>query len=653
MEEHPELKKLVKQAIAGERQSLDELARIVEPRLQSYFYRTLLDKELTDDLVQEVLLEMVKSLCKLVKPDSFWPWLFKVASNKLKHFYRISRKHSELRFSTIGDYLLDTILNEGAETADSGMIKREICDMIFDVMGHLSVRHRSVVNLRCFEDMSFAEISKAVGCSETVARVSFFNAKHKLRKEMNRRGMSKESLLMVLILFGKLTAPSRAAASTLTVSANAVGAAGIASIVKSNIGKISTSAAVLAVCIFGLSYSAMKMPGRDDVSSVSFTVQGIGPASTLSSSSESIDKSGPNFVSKGAYDTLLHFPEGVDGPMLRRDQRWLNLDRTGKACSWLQDGNANYYYGSVENIVYTTNEPLSVLVLPTDEPEFAEFLLSQCDMPDGLDYYRDPKTGLMTKCVDNRVSSVVDFKTTYRYNSLKRKAFAYDWDETVEIVDDRDQMHKRGWTWFRIQGVIGDKKVEGRGRTPFAYSAMTEHRPWLELKIGNDITILDTVDGSYVLDGSGQVIGKYPSGSFFAGLAKPWMGMRAYDVVRRDAARKRIEFDCRSSMSRGQVVLIESRDYSHTSVTCNIDMVKGIVDRIILKSMGGAKNVTGNLAFSYLQEIELSDSEFKEPDEINSDMPVSDDIGIGWLMCLAEENYDLNEGVKVVAFNNR
>ena len=82
-------------------------------------------------------------------------------------------------------------------------------------------------------------------------------------------------------------------------------------------------------------------------------------------------------------------------------------------------------------------------------------------------------------------------------------------------------------------------------------------------------------------------------------------------------------------------------------------MVKGIVDRIILKSMGGAKNVTGNLAFSYLQEIELSDSEFKEPDEINSDMPVSDDIGIGWLMCLAEENYDLNEGVKVVAFNNR
>lgn len=129
MAEHPELSSLVDQARSGKRESLDELARLAEPRLRSYFYRTLLDKNLTDDLVQEVLLEMIKSISKLKKPESFWPWLLTVASNKLKNYFRSTKRMPHSRFSTIEDYLLDNVVNDNSEPADSLLIKRELSEL--------------------------------------------------------------------------------------------------------------------------------------------------------------------------------------------------------------------------------------------------------------------------------------------------------------------------------------------------------------------------------------------------------------------------------------------------------------------------------------------------------------------------------------------
>jgi hypothetical protein len=152
------------------------------------------------------------------------------------------------------------------------------------------------------------------------------------------------------------------------------------------------------------------------------------------------------------------------------------------------------------------------------------------------------------------------------------------------VVDNRDAMHKRGWTYFTISGQINGKKVRGTGRIPFVYAASQQHWPWIRVRIGGE----EFIDKD------------------FTGLGRPWMGLHTIDIVRRDAAEKQIPFEIRlrGVKSKGQVML----DKGTYKSIYTIDMEKDVVERIIYT---GEKK--GELVFDYLQEISDVTSEFASP----------------------------------------
>jgi DNA-directed RNA polymerase specialized sigma24 family protein len=65
---------LVERAQQGDRLSLNKLAEIARERLRTYVYRLTQKDDLTQEIVQESLLEMCKILGKLQNTDRFWPW---------------------------------------------------------------------------------------------------------------------------------------------------------------------------------------------------------------------------------------------------------------------------------------------------------------------------------------------------------------------------------------------------------------------------------------------------------------------------------------------------------------------------------------------------------------------------------------------------
>ena len=80
--------RLVEQAQHGDRDSMDRLAEIARKRLGEHVYRITLQANLTQDIVQESMLEMFKVLGKLRQVDKFWPWLYGIAFNKIRHHNR-------------------------------------------------------------------------------------------------------------------------------------------------------------------------------------------------------------------------------------------------------------------------------------------------------------------------------------------------------------------------------------------------------------------------------------------------------------------------------------------------------------------------------------------------------------------------------------
>jgi len=630
---------LVKLAQQGHDESVAMLARKAEGRLRAYVFRVTMDYELTEDLSQEALLQMVKSLDGLKNAESFWPWMYRVAQSKIQQYYKTKKKAALVSETAFYQDLLTYHGDYQKTEGFARLVNEDLSKKVMAAMKQIKQQYRAVLSLRCFEDLTYSDIAVTMQCSEVRARVLFYRAKQALKKELGHQGLSKSLLLISLGLFGRLTAPAEGGTSAITVTA-ATTQVGLTAAALATAGSklgISTltAVAVIIASVVGVLLRPKEAPpkpplkSRADVKSLHFTTQ------LLDNSPEARGS-----LSKGAYEQWLYFPDGIDGPSFMRMQRW-DPQQQNKLCAWLENEQANYYFDSGTNIIHITNcrvcwSNLRVRRLATDSEEFLEFL-SEVENNKGIgNYVRDPNTGLLMSFVDYRFNNAPDFKTEYLYNSFGPELFKYDWPANIPVSDDRDQMHKRGWTYFKINGITGEKEIAGRGCIPFVYNTIKEHPAWLNLKIGNDLEIADCSRGAY-LKLSGRIIATYESGTFFKGLARPWMGMHAANIVRRDAAEQRIWFQSEWAPNETDVFIVisDEEQQNQTDLIYTIDMENDIIKTITFDVNSQAR---GSLIFSYMQNIDRPVGEFSEPVIPTGSQPLAQSPGIKWLISLAQGN---------------
>ena len=214
----------VRHAQLGDPKSMDRLAEAARQRLYAYIYRLTLNHDLTQDLLQETLVKMVEHIKDLERPERFWCWLFRTALGTVQHYYRDRAREEAVAFSTLSRERLSEYLSTDHEDGLNYVMRKELSETIVDAMARLRLTYRSVLTLRCFDQMSYADIAEMMGCKELRARVLFFRAKHSLSRQLHRRGFGKGLLLTALGLFGVLTAPAdSASAGTVTAASLHVG----------------------------------------------------------------------------------------------------------------------------------------------------------------------------------------------------------------------------------------------------------------------------------------------------------------------------------------------------------------------------------------------------------------------------------------------
>jgi hypothetical protein len=207
--------------------------------------------------------------------------------------------------------------------------------------------------------------------------------------------------------------------------------------------------------------------------------------------------------------------------------------------------------------------------------------------------------------LDNRFYNAQNFRTAIAYNNLNEVsfgAFRHQWPDNTPIVDERDEMHKRGWTCFEISGTVNGEDVHGIGRIPFIYDKLAAYPPALSLNIGNTlhkISITDVPSGAKLII-NGEPVGLYAGGSFFKGLVRPWMGMHTLDLVRRDAAEKRIWFKIRQlgsgAIEKTELSLLGTEDGSQTKIIYVINMERDIIEKMEFWS---GESLCGSLSFEF------------------------------------------------------
>jgi len=610
MDEH-RIEELVGLAQLGRQQARETLSRKGQSKVYAFIFRATLDKDLTEELTQETLLEMVRAIDDLKDAGNFWSWLYSIAYRKIQQYYRDKQKKAAISASVFYDDFLSQHPDKHQDEGLRNLLKKELSQTVLASMSVIKREYRSVLSLRCYENMPYDRLAAVMGCTPTRARVLFYRAKGALKAELLQRGISGSLMVMCLELFGGITTPEKEASGPVTIAASAtkVGLSGAI------LGAVTTKLGVSIVTLLAIAgtlggYKALSsgktLPEKNEVKSFSYTVL----------EENHTPKALNDSLAGGAFEQFYYLPEGVDGPIFMRMQRW-DSRRLHQLCAWLQNGEGNHYYSLAENTVYLNNyrlcmSDLSVRRLPTDSPEFISFIEKVQGKKEDINYTRDSGKGLVVKAVDRRFPQSPLFETSYRYNSCTRRMFDYKWSDYIKKVDLRDKMHKRGWTYFRITGWVAQRKVSGYGRIPFVYDAYQQNLPWLKLKIGEDLQCVDSDNGARVLDSVGNVIVEYPAESFFKGLARPWMGMHSVDIVRRDAAHKKIWFDI-SVTDEGEgvrVVFHKRLGSEKIELIYEIDLNTDIINSIEFRVDGRR---IGKLRFEYLQEIAGAEDDFAAP----------------------------------------
>jgi RNA polymerase sigma-70 factor (ECF subfamily) len=209
----------VRRAQLGDQQAASRLAETARQRLYAYIYRLTLNHDLAQDLLQETLLKMVENIKDLEHPERFWCWLFRTALGNVQHHYRDLARERAIEFSALSRQRLSDYLAEDHSDGLNHAIRQELSEAVVHAIGQLRLTYRNVLLLRCYEQMSYAEIADQIGCKELRARVLFFRAKRSLSRHLTRRGFGKGFLLTGLGLFGLLTAPVDAAPAAGTITA--------------------------------------------------------------------------------------------------------------------------------------------------------------------------------------------------------------------------------------------------------------------------------------------------------------------------------------------------------------------------------------------------------------------------------------------------
>jgi hypothetical protein len=511
---------------------------------------------------------------------------------------------------------------EEREQGLEDLVGEELKQIVSGAMQKLRTRHKAVLVMRCYDSMSYAEIAESMGCNEFSIRMLFVRAKKALQKELLRNGFGRGSLLAALIVFGKMTASSKAAAAQLTVPAAAlkVGlAASVAGLATSTTGVVSLAAAG-ALTVGTLAVNSAPTPPVDTPATVSRTMfRAVSPYATSSTAHEQF---------------WYYFREGHDGPMVLRAQA-----KTGGA-RVLQNDQGNYSYQG--NTVYLNNyhmwlDDLSVLKLPTDSPEMRGYLAQVEGIRNDIQPVSVGKgrglLAIVERKTEDAEANVAEPWTISSSNVLDSDYFENDWPADTKVVDNRDIMHQRGWTFFRVRGNVRGQTITGVGRIPFVYAAARSHSPWLRLKIGDVFVIVDSGTMTALQDGQGTVLGRYPRGNFFKGLSRPWMGLHVLDSVRRDAAEQRTRFETvlLPGGRQAEVTLLSDRTRLVYLIDVEADLVRQITMWI------GATQV-GTLEFEYLQDVNVRQNEFAAPPGRNERAAVRESTGLIWLLRLANGN---------------
>ena len=153
-------------------------------RLYGYVRRMVGEEHLAEDVTQDIFMHIYKSLPKYDPERALRPWIFTIATNKVRDFWR-SRRHRDTLRETSFEASEGDGLRDSGEVAPQGVLEnQELGAALTEAIERLPDSMRSTLLLRYFEGMSFEAIGAVLDRNEAAVRKRYSRAMEALREDL-------------------------------------------------------------------------------------------------------------------------------------------------------------------------------------------------------------------------------------------------------------------------------------------------------------------------------------------------------------------------------------------------------------------------------------------------------------------------------------
>jgi RNA polymerase sigma-70 factor (ECF subfamily) len=166
---------LVLRCQIGDKDALAELIGRYQAPLRYFINRLSVNSEMTEDIVQDTWLTVIRRIYSLKNLDAFSTWLYRIARNKV--YQQLRRKKMLSRHDdniTVPNNTEDDVLSP----EDAAKIHR--------CLKQLQAEHKEVLMLRFLEQMSYKQISEVINCGLGTVKSRIHYAKLALKKELEK-----------------------------------------------------------------------------------------------------------------------------------------------------------------------------------------------------------------------------------------------------------------------------------------------------------------------------------------------------------------------------------------------------------------------------------------------------------------------------------
>jgi RNA polymerase sigma-70 factor (ECF subfamily) len=174
-----EEKELIRRSTQGDENAFSLLVKAYKTKVFNLAYSFTRDRDMADDLAQEVFIKAYFALPKFKYKAEFGTWLYRIATNHIRDHLRKKGRSREANIEA-------TIKRTPSQENDKGiaLLREQRIKLVHDAIHTLSEKHQIILSLRDIQGLPYEKITKILNVSPGTVNSRIHRARKILRKKI-------------------------------------------------------------------------------------------------------------------------------------------------------------------------------------------------------------------------------------------------------------------------------------------------------------------------------------------------------------------------------------------------------------------------------------------------------------------------------------